>query len=448
MNRAFVVMPFGKKDSIKNNNIKINFDSIYEKAIKPACEELSLSAIRADEEKNGGIIHVLMYERLVCANIAIVDITNENPNVYYELGFRHCARPYHTIIIFDKSFSLPFDIHMERAIGYELDDFGELTDEKAIDLKCKLQSRLKLAMNNNKDIDSPAFSLIEDFPKTQLEEFFLSKYKSKQDCYETIKKKLSKVQSIDDINNCREEINKCSLSINCLSYDIIQAYKKIEAFNELISFIKENFNEFKNNLYINQQYALAYNKLNTQEGLQQSIDILRDIIEQFGKSAETYGLLGSAYKSLIRIVPDEQKELYLDLAIEHYRLGFNYDIRNYYPGINLATLLLLKNTTDSLAEMEMVLNVLEYNLKLKNIDKSEDYWELATAYEMYILLKKYDKAEDFLKKMEKYNLINHIPSIYKSSTFKNLEYIKKIYKGKNYTIDWFENFQNKLQVKS
>ena len=152
MNRAFVVMPFGKKDSIKNNNIKINFDSMYEKAIKHACEELSLSVIRADEEANGGIIHVLMYERLVCANIAIVDITNENPNVYYELGFRHCARPYHTIIIFDKSFSLPFDIHMERAIGYELDGFGELTDEKAIDLKCKLQSRLKLAMNNNSQI--------------------------------------------------------------------------------------------------------------------------------------------------------------------------------------------------------------------------------------------------------------------------------------------------------
>lgn len=446
MDRVFAVMPFGKKDSIKNKNVKINFDSIYEKAIKPACRELSLPVIRADEETNGGIIHVLMYERLVCANIAIVDITNDNPNVYYELGFRHCARPYHTIIIFDKSSTLPFDIHMERAIGYELDEFGELTEENANDLKLKLQNRLKLAVENN-DIDSPAFSLIEAFPRTKLEDEFLSKYKSKQDCYEKIKKSLSKVQTIDEINNCREEINKCSLSINSLSYSLIQAYNRINAFNDLINFIKDNFDEFKNNLYVNQQYALAFNKLKTQEGLKQSIEILKDIIERFGKSSETYGLLGSAYKSLMKHDIDK-KDLYLDLAIEHYRLGFNYDIRDYYPGINLANLLLLKNTPDSLEEMKAVLNVLEYNLQLKSIDKSEDYWELATVYEMNILLQKYDKAEEFLKKIEKYDLINPIPSLYKSSTLNNLEIIKNIYAKNNYRIDWFDSFKNRLQVKS
>ena len=446
MDRVFAVMPFGKKDSIKNKNVKINFDSIYEKAIKPACEELSLPVIRADEESNGGVIHVLMYERLVCANIAIVDITNDNPNVYYELGFRHCARPYHTIIIFDKSSTLPFDIYMERAIGYELDDFGELTEENANDLKLKLQNRLKLTVKSN-DIDSPAFSLIEEFPQTKLEEEFLSKYKSQQDCYEKIKKALAKAQTINDINNCRDEITQCALSINSFSYSFIQAYNRIRAFNDLINFVNDNFDEFKNNLYVNQQYALAFNKLNTPESLKQSIETLKDIIERFGKSSETYGLLGSAYKSLMKLETDK-KDLYLDLAIEHYRLGFNYDIRDYYPGINLANLLLLKNTSDSLEEMKTVLYVLEYNLRLKSMDKSEDYWELATAYEMNILLQNYDKAEEFLNKIERYDLINPIPSIYKSSTLNNLEIIKNIYVNNNYKTDWFDNFKIKLQVKS
>lgn len=446
MNRVFAVMPFGEKESIKNKNIKINFDSIYEKAIKPACEELALPVIRADEETSGGIIHVLMYERLVCANIAIVDITNDNPNVYYELGFRHCARPYHTIIIYDKNYSLPFDIGMERAIGYELDELGVLTEKSVKDLKCKLQTRLKLAIDKNNDIDSPAFSLIEDFPKTKIEEKFLSKYKAKQDCYDRIKMLLSRAQTVEDINKCIDEINKCTLSINSLSYGIIQAYQRIKAFTNLVSFIEGNKQEFENNLYINQQYALALNKLNKQESLNQSIEILRNIIDKFGKSSETYGLLGSAYKSLMKIVSDDKKDLYLDLAIEHYRLGFNYDIRDYYPGINLANLLLLKNTSDSLEEMKTVLNVLEYNLQLKSIDKSEDYWELATAYEMNILLQKYDKAEEFLKKIERYDLIKPIPPIYKSSTLKNLEIIKNIYAKKNYKIDWFDNFQATLKV--
>ena len=301
-------------------------------------------------------------------------------------------------------------------------------------------------IDKNNDIDSPAFSLIEDFPKTKIEEKFLSKYKAKQDCYDRIKMLLSRAQTVEDINKCIDEINKCTLSINSLSYGIIQAYQRIKAFTNLVSFIEGNKQEFENNLYINQQYALALNKLNKQESLNQSIEILRNIIDKFGKSSETYGLLGSAYKSLMKIVSDDKKDLYLDLAIEHYRLGFNYDIRDYYPGINLANLLLLKNTSDSLEEMKTVLNVLEYNLQLKSIDKSEDYWELATAYEMNILLQKYDKAEEFLKKIERYDLIKPIPPIYKSSTLKNLEIIKNIYAKKNYKIDWFDNFQATLKV--
>lgn len=62
-----------------------------------------------------------MIERLVCTDIVIVDITNDNPNVYYELGIRHCARPCTTILIYDKDTRLPFDIQPLRAIPYELE---------------------------------------------------------------------------------------------------------------------------------------------------------------------------------------------------------------------------------------------------------------------------------------------------------------------------------------
>lgn len=45
----FVAMPFGIKQA-KKRRYKIDFDRVYDKAIRPATEELGLQVIRADEE--------------------------------------------------------------------------------------------------------------------------------------------------------------------------------------------------------------------------------------------------------------------------------------------------------------------------------------------------------------------------------------------------------------
>ncbi len=169
----FVAMPFGTKKA-NNKRYSIDFDAIYNNAIKPAADELGISIIRADEENDSGIIHTLMIERLVCTDIVIVDITNENPNVYYELGIRHCARPCTTILIYDQNTRLPFDIQPLRAIPYELNK-GILGDESAEALKNNLINRINSVICSEHRCDSLPFALIEDFPKTELNEtFFVS----------------------------------------------------------------------------------------------------------------------------------------------------------------------------------------------------------------------------------------------------------------------------------
>jgi hypothetical protein len=47
---VFVAMPFGKKHS---DNVEIDFDQIYNKAIKPAASKCDVEIIRADEERTG-----------------------------------------------------------------------------------------------------------------------------------------------------------------------------------------------------------------------------------------------------------------------------------------------------------------------------------------------------------------------------------------------------------
>ena len=107
-NRAlcFVAMPFGKKPDLSAGG-DIDFDQIYRDAIKPAIQDAGLEPLRADEEKTGGIIHAAMFARLLLAEFAVVDLSLGNPNVFYELGVRHAARPYTTVPIFATLRPLP-----------------------------------------------------------------------------------------------------------------------------------------------------------------------------------------------------------------------------------------------------------------------------------------------------------------------------------------------------
>ncbi|MCO5383872.1 MAG: hypothetical protein NHB15_18865 [Methanosarcina barkeri] len=50
---CFVAMPYGKRTDLATGN-EIDFDKIYELAIKPAIEEAGLEPLRGDEELTGG----------------------------------------------------------------------------------------------------------------------------------------------------------------------------------------------------------------------------------------------------------------------------------------------------------------------------------------------------------------------------------------------------------
>ena len=98
---CFVDMPFGKKVDPKSGS-EIDFDQIYAAGIEPAITAAGLVAVRGDREETGGIIHTAMFARLLLAEFVIADMTTANPNVFYELGVRHAAKPYTTRPIFAK----------------------------------------------------------------------------------------------------------------------------------------------------------------------------------------------------------------------------------------------------------------------------------------------------------------------------------------------------------
>lgn len=93
-------------------------DQFYLKVVKPAVEEMGYSPIRIDREANEGNILKIYGERLQDSDVILVDITESNPNVMYELGMAH-AQNFPTILFcrkkLDENFrvNIPFYLTMD-----------------------------------------------------------------------------------------------------------------------------------------------------------------------------------------------------------------------------------------------------------------------------------------------------------------------------------------------
>jgi hypothetical protein len=95
--KVFVIMPFGQKEDL--NGKTIDFDKIYVDFIKDTISDLGLKCVRCDEIGETGSIHAKMFEHIYEADIAIVDTTALNANVFYELGIRHALNKHVTILM-------------------------------------------------------------------------------------------------------------------------------------------------------------------------------------------------------------------------------------------------------------------------------------------------------------------------------------------------------------
>ncbi|MEX0762703.1 MAG: TRAFs-binding domain-containing protein, partial [Dehalococcoidia bacterium] len=62
--------------------------------------------------------------------------------------------------------------------------------------------------------------------------------------------------------------------------------------------------------------------------------------------------------------------------------GFEVDPRDYYPGVNLATLLLRKGTPEALKELEQVRPVVSFAVTRRGGIQSADYWDVVTVLEL------------------------------------------------------------------
>lgn len=124
--RCFFIMPFWEE-----------FDITYGE-LKTALSKDGFTCIRADEITGSVPIMNTILKEMLKAQFIIADLTNNNPNVFYELGIAHTFKDAENIILIKREGSkIPFDITHLTYIEYNPDNFKFLT------------ARLKQCINQN-----------------------------------------------------------------------------------------------------------------------------------------------------------------------------------------------------------------------------------------------------------------------------------------------------------
>jgi len=103
---VFVLMPFTDKAN-----------EIYDWCIKPIVQRHVSKCLKADDIFHTGSIIEVIWENINRAKFIIADLTDKNPNVFYEVGIAHTVGK-EVILLAQKEEDVPFDLRHLNIIFY------------------------------------------------------------------------------------------------------------------------------------------------------------------------------------------------------------------------------------------------------------------------------------------------------------------------------------------
>ena len=109
---CLVIAPIGKTDT----ETRKRSDVVLEYVIKPAARECGYDAKRSDEISDAGMITSQVIQRIFNDPLVVADLTDSNPNVFYELALRHISQK-PLVQLIEKGQIIPFDISGMRTIS-------------------------------------------------------------------------------------------------------------------------------------------------------------------------------------------------------------------------------------------------------------------------------------------------------------------------------------------
>ncbi len=130
---CFVIAPIGETES----ETRKRSDQVLKHIITPAAEACGYKTTRADQISEPGMITSQVIQKIVDDPLVIADLTERNPNVFYELAIRHVIRK-PLVQIIKKGEQIPFDVAGTRTIHvdhHDLDNVEEAKEEIIAQIK-------------------------------------------------------------------------------------------------------------------------------------------------------------------------------------------------------------------------------------------------------------------------------------------------------------------------
>jgi hypothetical protein len=112
---------------------------VWEDAIHKSVADYGMQCIRADQVYGPGVIMNDIVANIKRARLLIADLTNRNPNVFYELGWAHSLDK-EVILLSQTMDDVPFDIRHRRIILYTT------TGRGLQKLRAEIQNHLRAIM--------------------------------------------------------------------------------------------------------------------------------------------------------------------------------------------------------------------------------------------------------------------------------------------------------------
>jgi len=122
---CFVISPIGDPDS----ETRKRADQVLKHVVRPAVTSCGYKAIRADEIDKPGLITSQVIQHVVNDPLVVADLTERNPNVFYELAIRHALRK-PLVQIIKKGEAIPFDVAGTRTIYVDHKDLDSVEAAK------------------------------------------------------------------------------------------------------------------------------------------------------------------------------------------------------------------------------------------------------------------------------------------------------------------------------
>jgi tetratricopeptide (TPR) repeat protein len=405
---AFIAMPFGLKPGPDGQ--PIDFDRIHRELLAPALEAAGCEPFRADEEMAAGDIRSDMFQELLVADLVLVDLTLDNPNVWYELGVRHALRARGVVLVQGPRPTNPFDIYTDRKLRYHLKDGAPDPAFKDADIAAMTAMVSETLATNTRRKVSPVYKLLPHLRQPEWRALLLEEANEFRDALtiwrertETARRKsrpgaILQLATETPTRALRLEAQRDAGNalLKLAHYDFA-----LEQFDSALG-IEPDDQESR------QKRVICLGRMGLFEEAQTAVESLT---RDYPNDPESWALAGRVAKerwlrrwredppceagatpvartpAQLREAAAEEDAL-LGAAIAPYRAAFTADARHYYSGINAVALMVIRQHLGGEVdedELQLVTGGVCWACASAEAQDSGNYWVVSSAAELALL---------------------------------------------------------------